>query len=141
GVATVCRAFEINDVFLDNDAGWIINLSEMHRHQRHLFENDASAALGDFTVVMGSRGLTIARVAAFADDVETANELRSINLIAEILQRIRERTDARFFILLRGRSGVAFDLEDHLARDVEMLEVEPRELAQPGDVLKHAVPR
>src|SRR5262249_12923307 len=103
----------------------------MHRQQRHIFENDAGAALGNYAVVMGSRGLTIARVAALTDDVQATNEFRRVNLISEFLQRIRERTDARFFILLRGRRGVAFNLEDHLSRDVEMLEIEPRELAQP----------
>ena len=87
----------------------------------------ARAALGDFSVVVRGRDLPVTRVALFTDRIEAAHELGGVFRIAELLERIGQRRDARFFILLAGRSRIAFDRVNHFSGDRATLEVEPRQ--------------
>jgi hypothetical protein len=71
--------------------------------------------------------LPVTRVALFTDRIEAAHELGSVFRIAQFLEGMGECRDARLFILLAGRSRVAFDRVNHLSGDRAALEVEPRQ--------------
>src|SRR5262245_3322299 len=77
---------------------------EMHGDERHFLEHDSKAALGDFAVIIRSRDLPVTRVAPLTDRIEAAHEFGGVFRIAQFLERMVERRDARFFILLAGRS-------------------------------------
>src|SRR5262245_32015458 len=86
-----------------------IETSEMHGDERHLLEYGTRAALGDFAVIIRSRDLPVTSVALLTDRIEAAHEFGGAFRIAELLERMGERRDARFFILLAGRNRIAFD--------------------------------
>src|SRR5262249_29358666 len=86
-----------------------IEAGEMHGDERHLFENGAHAALGDLAVVVRGHALPVTRVAPFTYRIRAAHELGGVFRGAEFLERVGERRDAGFFILLAYRSRIALD--------------------------------
>jgi hypothetical protein len=104
-----------------------VETGEMHGDERYLLEYRARAALGDLPVIVRGRDLPITRVALFTDCIQAAHEFGGVFRIAELLERMGERRDPSFFILLAGRSRIAFDRINHLSGDRESLEVEPRQ--------------
>jgi hypothetical protein len=104
-----------------------VETGEMHGDERYLPEHRARAALGDLPVMVRGRDLPITRVALFTDCVQAAHEFGGVFLIAEFLKRVGERRDTRFFILLAGRSRIAFDRVNHLSGGRAPLEIDPRQ--------------
>src|SRR5262249_29168927 len=117
-----------------------IETSEMHGDERHLLEYGTHAALGDFAVVIRGRDLPVTRIALLTDRIEAAHEFGGVFRIAELLERMGERRDARFFILLAGRSRIALDRINHLPSDRASLEVNSRQ-AETCDVFRRVVER
>jgi hypothetical protein len=62
-------------------------------------------------------------VAFFTDRIQAAHEFGGVFRIAELLERMGQRRDARFFILLAGRRRIALDRVNHLSGDRRSLEV------------------
>jgi len=102
-----------------------IEAGEMHGDERHLLEHRARAALGNLAVVVRGRYLPVTRVTIFTDRIQAAHEFSGVFRIAELLERMSERRDARFFILLAGRSRIALYRINHLSSDRTALEVDP----------------
>src|SRR5262245_2796924 len=100
-----------------------IETGETHRDERHFLEYNRRAALGDFAVVVRGRHLSVTRVALFTDRIQAAHEFGGVFRIAEFLERMCERRDARFFILLADRNRIALDRINHLPGDRAALEV------------------
>jgi hypothetical protein len=78
--------------------------------------------------------------APLTDRIEAAHELGGVFRTAELLERMGERSDARFFILLAGRNRIALDRINHLPGDRAALEVNSRQ-AETCDVLRRVVER
>src|SRR5262249_15547385 len=81
-----------------------IETSETHGDERHLLEDGTRAALSDFAVIIRSRDLPVTRVAPLTDRIEAAHEFGGVFRIALFLERMGERRDASFFILLASGS-------------------------------------
>src|SRR5262245_27624061 len=71
-------------------------------------------------------------VTLFTDHIKAAHKLGGILRFAELLERIGERRDTRFLILLAGGRPIAFDGVNHLARDLVALEIESGDGAEIG---------
>jgi len=99
----------------------------MHGDERHFLEHDAKAALRDFAIVIRCRDLPVTRIAPLTDRIEAAHELGGVFRIAEFLDRMGERRDPCFFVLLAGWSQITIDRINHLSGDRAALEVEPRQ--------------
>src|SRR5215510_8983375 len=99
----------------------------MHGDERHLLEYGTRAALGDFAVIIRSRDLPVTGVAPLTYRIEAPHEFGGVFRIAQFLERMGQRRDARFFILLAGRNRIAFDRVNHLSGDRAALEVNSRQ--------------
>jgi hypothetical protein len=99
----------------------------LHCEKGHLLQHVPHTALCDFLVVVGSCDLPVARISLFTDRVETSHELGYVFRVAELLESIGQRSDARFLILLAGRSRIAIDRVNHLSGDRASLEVNSRQ--------------
>jgi hypothetical protein len=71
---------------------------------------------------------------------QAAHEFGGVFRIAEFLERMGERCDPSFFILLAGRSRIAFDRLNHLSGDRAALEVDSRQ-AETCDVSRRIIER
>jgi len=112
----------------------------MHGDERHLLEHRSRAALGDLPVVVRGHNLPVTRVAPFTDRIEAAHELGGFLRIVEFLDRMGERRNPRFFVLLAGWSQITLDRINHFSGDCASLEIDPRQ-AEPRNVLRRVVER
>src|SRR6266545_5263578 len=99
----------------------------MHGDERHFLEYDSKAALRDFAIVIRCSDLPVTRIAPLTDRIEATHELGCVFRIAEFLDRMGERSDTRFLVLLAGRSQITLDRINHLSGDRASLEVDPRQ--------------
>jgi hypothetical protein len=72
----------------------------VHSDERHLFKDNAKAALGDLAVIVGSHNLAIACVSFLTDLIQASHELCGVFRIAEFLKNVSKRRNASFFLLL-----------------------------------------
>src|SRR6266508_2148806 len=84
-----------------------IEAGEMHGDERHLLEHGSHAALDDLPVIVRGCDLPVTRVTSFTDRIEAAHEFGGVYRIAQLLERMGQRRDARFLLLLAGRSPTA----------------------------------